>query len=274
MQFNKSSSLPSNSTMSHETIELDFPEGIINYPIKKSGGPRLFWNIVYDLLPLCNILTEKGVQIAASFNQKVSCQAGCGVCCRQMVPLSPPEAAIIADVVDRLPKKRKKKVVRNFSDAVEKISEAGLLETLLDMYRTKTDKQEVLENNKKYFNLSIYCPFLVDGSCSIYPHRPSRCREFSVLSPAEYCVDPFDIRIKRLPLTIKLCESFSLVWSTLTGKPPIIIPLVYALEWVRNNPEIKTLCIPKSEVSVTIRSILENACSRANKIAQKRMAGH
>jgi Fe-S-cluster containining protein len=156
----------------------------------------------------------------ASFGHTVSCRKGCGVCCCQMVPLSPPEAAIIADVVDQLPPARKKTVLTNFAKALDKLDAAGLKETISNIYSTRTDKKEVLDINRKYFELGIPCPFLAEGSCSIHPHRPSRCREYSVLSSADFCKNPFDNRIKRLPLTIKLCESLSHAWSSLTGKAP------------------------------------------------------
>jgi len=90
-------------------IELDFPEGVVRFPFKKKKEPRLLWHIAYDLLPVCDVLTEMGSEIAKSFGHTVSCRKGCGVCCCQMVPLSPPEAAIIADIVDHLPPARKKK---------------------------------------------------------------------------------------------------------------------------------------------------------------------
>ena len=257
--------------MKRHCITLDFPEGIVSWQIPQSNHSRLFRDIVYDLLPLCNLLTEKGAEIAASFNKKISCAAGCGVCCQQMVPLSPPEAVIIADVVEHLPKKRKKKILNRFTNAVEKLENAGLLETILECYRNNTDKQKVMELNRRYFELHISCPFLEEGSCGIYPHRPSRCREFSVLSPSNYCANPFDPNIVQLPLTIKLCESFSIAWSNLSGTTPVILPLTYALEWVHKHPDSKTLSIDKNRISEISRSILEMACQRANKIGQERM---
>ena len=257
--------------MSLQAIELDFPEAIIEYPLAESDGAQLFWKLVYDLIPLCDILTEKGVAIAATFDKQVSCRAGCGVCCQQMVPLSPPEAALIADVVSNFPEQRKIEVQNKFSDAVDRLTEAELLEPLLATYRKGADAETVRELNRRYFALSIYCPFLVDGSCSIYPWRPSRCREYSVLSPSDLCSDPFDPGIRQLPLTIKMCESFSIEWSTLMNRPPEIIPLVYALEWVESNPSTASLEIPEKDVEKVKRRILERVCSRANEIARERM---
>ena len=257
--------------MNQILIELDFPEGVVRFPFKKKKEPRLLWHIAYDLLPVCDVLTEMGSAIAASFGHTVSCRKGCGVCCCQMVPLSPPEAAIIADIVDQLPPARKKNVLTNFAKALDKLDAAGLKETISNIYSTRTDKKEVLDINRKYFELGIPCPFLAEGSCSIHPHRPSRCREYSVLSSADFCKNPFDNRIKRLPLTIKLCESLSHAWSSLTGKPPIIIPLVKSLEWVQRNGDIRTLSVFGAEH--VARAVLEFACEKANKIGQDRMKG-
>jgi Fe-S-cluster containining protein len=252
-------------------VELDFPEGLVRFPFKKKEEPQLLWRIAYDILPVCDILTEMGSKLAKSFGYVISCRKGCGVCCRQMVPLSPPESAIIANVVDQLPRIRKKNVQTNFAKALDILDAAGLNESISNIYCIHTDKKEVMDINRKYFELGIPCPFQVDGVCSIYPHRPSRCREYSVMSSADFCKNPFDNRIKRLPLTIKLCESLSHAWSSLTGKPPVIIPLVKAMEWVQGNSDIHTLSVYGAEQ--VVKALLEFACKKANKIAQDRITG-
>jgi hypothetical protein len=250
-------------------FELDFPEGIVRFPYNHTEGPRLLWNISLDLLPICDRLTEMGVAIAESFGQAVSCKKGCAFCCRQLVPLSPPEAAIIADVVDHLPGPRKKAVLAAFAAASDKLTCAGLKETISNMYSSRTEKKVVMDTNLKYYELAIPCPFLFNGACGIYAQRPSRCREYSVLSPSENCRNPFDSKTKRLPLTIKLCEVLSLAWSALSGRPPLVIPLVNALEWVRDNGDIRTLCVEGAEH--VAQAVLEAACAKANKVMQERM---
>ena len=131
-------------------IDLDFPEGMVRFPFKKKEEPLLLWHIAYDLLPVCDVLTDLGSAIAASFGHTVSCRKGCGVCCRQMVPLSPPEAAIIADVVDQLPPARKKTVLLAFTQALDALEAAGIRDTISTIYSTYADKKEVLEINRKY----------------------------------------------------------------------------------------------------------------------------
>jgi Fe-S-cluster containining protein len=250
-------------------FELDFPEGIVRFPYSHEQGPRLLWNIAYDVLPICDMLTEMGVAMAGSLGHSVSCKKGCVACCNQLVPLSPPEAAIIADVLENLPPDRKEIALSGFAQAKEKLSEAGLKETISTIYDSRTDKQTVLDTNKKYFDLAIPCPFLFGGTCGIYPHRPSRCREYSVLSLSECCRNPFGGNIKRLPLTIKLSEVFAFAWSALSGKPPIVIPLVNALEWVSDNGGVRTLCVEGAEH--VAQAILESACAKANKAMNERM---
>ena len=180
---------------------------------------------------------------------------------------------MIADVVDNLPRERKKQVLASFEAAVRKLADAHLQEALFSIYRTPADKNTVQEINRQYFELSIQCPFLQSGSCSIYAYRPSRCREYSVTSPPEFCADPFDSRIKRLPLTVKMCESFTAAWSAFTGETPLIIPLILALDWIRDNPDMRSLRVAPDRVEEMAQKILSNACVKANKVAAQRMAG-
>jgi hypothetical protein len=60
-------------------------------------------------------------------------------------------------------------------------------------------------------------------------------------------------------------------WSSLTGKPPVIIPLIKALEWVQSNGDIRTLSVYGAEH--VVKAVLELACTKANKIAQERTKG-
>ncbi len=256
--------------MNQVEFDLDFPEGVVRFAYENRPDPRLLWQLTREMIPIADTITGLGHNIAKQFGLSVSCKKGCGVCCCQMAPLSPPETAIIADVVDHLPQARQSEVRRKFSRALETLARAGIQDVVSDMYATGADKATVLEINRAYFELRIPCPFLTEGSCGIYEHRPSRCREYSVMSDPEYCADPFDEHVRRLPLTLKLCEAFSYGWSALCGKPPLIIPLIKSLAWVRANPEIRDLRVDSSEH--VVRTILEFACAKANDSAAKKAA--
>src|SRR5881397_738829 len=66
---------------------------------------------VRDLLPLFHGLANLVVSIAEENVEKagehVSCRAGCGACCRQIVPISESEAHAVKRLVDGLPEPRR-----------------------------------------------------------------------------------------------------------------------------------------------------------------------
>src|SRR4051794_35228986 len=59
-----------------------------------------------DLLPvfhgLTNLVVDGAEQDVAWTGERVSCRAGCGACCRQMVPISESEAHALRRLVDDL----------------------------------------------------------------------------------------------------------------------------------------------------------------------------
>src|SRR3954447_27083208 len=59
------------------------------------------------LLPILQTLTDTIVNVAvhdsAANGRPLSCKAGCGACCKQLVPVSRIEARRLAEVLDALP---------------------------------------------------------------------------------------------------------------------------------------------------------------------------
>jgi Fe-S-cluster containining protein len=142
-----------------------------------------------DMLPAFRSVTEASVRHAIARveaqGRRISCKAGCGACCDQLVPIGVAEAHMLADLVDRLPEPRRSVVRARFADAERKL--AGWAR------RADLDNIDAIHGAAKYqigldyFRLGISCPFLEDGSCSIYDDRPLVCREFLVTSPAINC---------------------------------------------------------------------------------------
>ena len=64
---------------------------------------------------ITNVYTEIGVAAANSQGKSVSCQAGCGACCRHFVAVSEVEAYDIADIVEKMPEPRRSEVKKNDS---------------------------------------------------------------------------------------------------------------------------------------------------------------
>lgn len=193
---------------------------------------------VRDLLPLAQSLTDAIVRTATSYaeagGEKVSCCAGCGACCRQLVPITVVEAHYLREVVDALSEPRRTHVLERFAAALRRLDEAGLMPSLR---RPETWTEEEFDPvSTAYFELGIPCPFLEHESCSIYPDRPLVCREFLVTSPAENCKHPTKEGIRRVRMPLVLSSAIA-QFRKFASAPEIaqVMPLVLALEWAASD---------------------------------------
>ncbi|HEY3817572.1 MAG TPA: YkgJ family cysteine cluster protein [Polyangiaceae bacterium] len=176
---------------------------------------------------LANQVVDAAVLDATKRDEEVSCKAGCGACCRHLVPISHPEARQIRALVDAMPEPRRTEVRARFAAAVARLEAEGLLPDVRGF--DKLAQQEFLTVHPRYFKLGIPCPFLEDESCSIYPNRPLICREYLVTSPPELCFDVASPKVKRIPMPTFV----SLAVANLEGTDPSDsrLALVLALEW-------------------------------------------
>jgi Fe-S-cluster containining protein len=134
---------------------------------------------------LSSVFAERAAKQLEGEGRAISCRAGCGACCRQLVPLAPSEALALARLVDALPEPRRSLIHGRFESALKKLEAAGLLGRM----GTQTAAERTALGTA-YFREGIACPFLEDESCSIHPDRPMACREYLVTSPAENCRTP------------------------------------------------------------------------------------
>jgi Fe-S-cluster containining protein len=213
-------------------IRLDLPEGCIEAEIKLPHGPMRLVDFAFTTLGLSSTVADMGARITANLDRKVSCSKGCGVCCRQLVPLSPPEAIMLVELVISMPKDIRTLIQNRFATAVRQLERSVLLEKLARLQEPSSLSDEHMQAlTKEYFLQQIPCPFLEKECCSIYEFRPSRCREYLVISPPKHCHDLYTQRIDRLPVSIRLSEALSRMWAQATQNPPQLIPLILALKW-------------------------------------------
>ena len=178
------------------------------------------------------------VEKAEQEGRKVSCCAGCGACCRQLVVISLAEAAALAELVAQMAPERKAVVRQRFADAVARLEAAGIL----DVQEPRGARHFIQPLNPstlplavRYFRLQIACPFLEDESCSIHPERPLVCREYLVTSPAERCARLYQEPIETVQLPVHLGEAMVQTTHRITQTPVEAIPLVLALEWAEHH---------------------------------------
>jgi Fe-S-cluster containining protein len=193
---------------------------------------------IQAMLSLVRALTDGvvGGTVAAAANEgrRVSCRAGCGACCRQLVAVSEAEARAIRDLVEGLPEPRRSAVKGRFAAARQRLEEAGLLDRLRSLAGASNDEFYPLA--KEYQRLWIDCPFLDAETGSIYEDRPLTCREYLVTTPAENCAQPTPATVARLPLPVRMGPA---IGTFVPGPPRFVlpVPLALALEWAEAHPD-------------------------------------
>ena len=186
---------------------------------------------VADLVPLfqrfTSAVTDAAVRRVEETGARISCRAGCGACCRQLVPVGEAEARRLAELVAGLPAERQAHVRARFAAALAALEPGGLLERLRHPEDIPAGGVRAL--GLEYFARGVACPFLESESCGIHPERPASCREYLVTSPAERCADPAPGRIQMVPLPGRVSHAIQrLGEGRAEGR---WVPLVRALEW-------------------------------------------
>ena len=202
-----------------------------------------------ELLPIILSLTNAVVSLseaqAIEEGGTISCRAGCGACCRQLVPVSELEALHLAQVVAAMPQERRERVAARFRDACERAAD-----TLAPLNDVK-DEAGVAELGKvadRYFDLGIPCPFLEDESCGIHPHRPAVCREYLVTSDPIHCARLDPLQIKRIPVPVKVSETLIYFRDGCGTPEPTAMPLIRALDWAAEHGNDPQPSVPSVEL--------------------------
>lgn len=179
---------------------------------------------------LANQVADLGEARARREGHRISCTKGCGACCRQLVPISPPEARHLAALVAALPRERAAEVRQRFADALSKIEAAGLP----PRGHPETDKAAYREFGLAYFRQGVACPFLHEESCSIHPKRPLVCREYQVTSPPAACAKLGSGDVHKVPVPVSIWSVFARSVSPQAALE--WMPLIEALRFAAANP--------------------------------------
>ncbi len=166
-----------------------------------------------------------------------SCHKGCAACCRMMVPLSPPEAFELRELVRSFPTERQEHIAARMAQAKSSLLSHGLWYQLLELGESSQppNDDELEPVNRKYYALRIPCPFLEDEVCSIYDERPAACRELLVTSPAQQCEDFVNNHVELIQAPVRIGSTLGLLWGELTKTPAKLIPLPMALDWAERH---------------------------------------
>ena len=201
------------------------------------------------LLPIAQELTHRVTAVALESARRggrtVSCRAGCGACCRQLVAVSFVEAQAVAAAVAAMPPARQAEIRSRFAEAIRRLEVARLLDPnepkgarpLLDT-GANSRLLAVPAVSRRYFELQIACPLLEDESCGIYSDRPLVCREYHVTSPAENCARIYEVSVDRVEVPLHMGSVLAQTAHKVADVPLQMIPLVLSLEWAESYPDM------------------------------------
>ncbi|HLA95135.1 MAG TPA: hypothetical protein VK612_05390, partial [Pyrinomonadaceae bacterium] len=86
------------------------------------------------MLPILHQMSNAFINAAEASIQEegkeISCKAGCGACCRQLVPVSESEAFDLRVLVESMPEPRRSEIISRFSSTMETLNAAEFFERL------------------------------------------------------------------------------------------------------------------------------------------------
>lgn len=205
-------------------------EDVLEVKFTVPEGPCLPGALIPDAQKLANQIAALGEARVRRLGRAISCKAGCGACCRQMVPISPAEAHHLADLVSSMPPERAAALRGRFDESLQRLSAANLTERP----NPDDDRDAYRKFALGYFRLGIACPFLENESCSIHPQRPLVCREYQVTSPPAACADPGAGTVRQAPVPVSVWSAFSR--SASANGVLEWMPLVEALRYAERHP--------------------------------------
>jgi Fe-S-cluster containining protein len=244
----------------HTTFPLDLatPFGRLRATLPLPDRPLRLSELVPLLLQIDGQVVDRALRHAAHAGRPVACGPGCGACCRELVPVSIPEAFAVTAAYAVLETDHRRRVTERFATV------AATLERhpeLADWIQTPAaDDHAVKATAHRYFDLQLPCPFLEDENCSIHRHRPSVCREFNVSSPPALCRDPIANPVESIPSPVQLSNILAHAHAHLYEQPtPQLLPLSLVPRWVADHPELDRLAWPADTLLRDLVSAMQRA---------------
>ena len=226
------------STPGAQTVRAEFALPVGGGLLHASAQLPVGHTTLTQLLPIIqnleNTIVGRVAEEALQEGSPISCRAGCGACCRQMVPLSLFEAEALTAWIETLPEERIKELEERFHRAVSALRDQGVLEHILDTAWT-LDDEIATKLAIDYFHAGVPCPFLEEESCSIHPIRPLICREYMVTSPPELCRDPSVHNVAGVRLPLKLSRVLHGFGQELENDRRGWIPMVFLMAWRKSG---------------------------------------
>ena len=195
-----------------------------------------------DIVPLAQTvseeITKRALEALGPERSWIACRAGCCACCHYLVPLSVPEALRLNRDIQLLPDSRRRLIQRECILKARRILDQGRARAISchqECSATAT-AEDLKALSQWYKNLSLTCPFLEDGLCTIYAQRPICCREYFVTGSAKACSGEGGVaEVVRMPVYVTQVLGRLAAELEQTSVEAVMLPLV--LLWYEHNAE-------------------------------------
>ncbi len=213
-------------------VSIDLGTGVLRADVPLPAGETT----AREMLPIFRSLAGAVIHLATTAveakGKKVSCRAGCGACCRQLVPMNETEGELLVDLIESMPEPRRSEILARFARAEQTLAETGFRERFRGVERL--DALTRIELAMEYFRLGLACPFLENECCSIHPDRPLICREFLVTSDPKFC-KTYEEPPAYVPLSLHPSRSLHSFDSRQEDVSRRFFPLTLLMEWARER---------------------------------------
>lgn len=212
-------------------------------------------DVLPEIYTISNFLIERSLASSKADGKPVTCVKGCNSCCYHLVAMSDHEALLIAHIVSLQDRHDQERIKNAFKSVTNILEKEGLLAELIDVHVNHfEDSPRVIEMQRRYWELQIPCPFLLEGACSIYQFRPMICRQYLASSPRNFCTQSFkaDHLVNKIPMHYDVASAIA-SFNGLSVKPTLAVPLPSIL---LANGMLDNFPRPKSTAGTIITAFL------------------
>jgi len=239
-------------------LDLPTPHGAIRGTLPLPDRPVRLSEIVPVAVGIGGQVVAQALRRAADDGRPTTCGPACGACCRQLVPVSAPEAFAVSAALGALTPDHHTRVNARLSATAEAL--AAHPDLLSRLMTPAADDATAAATAHDYFALQLPCPFLEEESCSFHRFRPSICREHNVSSPPTLCGDPFANPVKPIAIPVRLSEILARAHAHLYALPaPLLLPLSLAPTWVADHPDLDRLAWPADRLLPDLIAAMQRA---------------
>lgn len=251
--------MPENAPRVAAQFSMPVGRGALNASASLPTGTTTLTELLPIIQNLENAIVGRVCGEAEEAGSPISCKAGCGACCRQLVPVSLFEAEALSEWMRSLPREQQAALEERFHQALTKLRDAGAIEKILDE-RWVTDGELTTQLAVDYFHAGVACPFLENESCSIHPIRPLSCREYMVTSDPVLCDDPAANHVSGVRLPLKLSRVLYSFCQEMEQDRRGWIPLVFLPAWGKSGAK------PGEYVSGTGAEVMRKFLERVSRM--------